>query len=107
MVILKAGLKVSLVSALLLAGSMASTAQADHNRHSILPYVAIGVFASILHNNAHSHRHHYKKKRRHGHSGHYGHNSHYGYGAHNGGRYSSHSQHSHSSGGYHYKRKKH
>lgn len=107
MVNLKTGLKVSLVSVLLLVGSMASTARADHNSHSILPYVAIGIFASILNNNYRSHGYRYKTKRRHGHSGHNGHNSHSGHGGHSGGHYNSHSRQSHSSGGYHYKSKKH
>ena len=34
----KTGLKVSLISALLLAGSMTTTAQANHGHHSILPF---------------------------------------------------------------------
>ncbi len=107
MVNFKTALKVSLVSMLLVAGSMVSTARADHNRHSIFPYVAIGVFASILYNHAHSHRYHYKKKHRHGHSGHYGQNSYYGQGGYNGGHYGSHYQYSHNSGGYRYKTKRH
>jgi len=106
MVYIKTVLKVILVSTLLVTGSM-TTAQASHNDHSILPYVALGVFAGILHHNSHSHSYYrYKKKRRHGHnghSGHYGHSSHYGHGGH----YSSGYQHSHSHGGYHYKKKRH
>ncbi len=96
----KTGLKVSIISILFLAGSVTSTAQADHNSHSILPYVAIGIFASILNNNSHSHRYSYKKKRHHGHSN-------YGHGGHNSGHYSSHYRHSHNHGGYRYKSKKH
>ena len=103
MVYLKTALKVTLVSAMLVAGSI-TTAQANHNDHSILPYVALGVFAGILHQNSHSHTYyHYKKKRRHGHNSHYGHSSHYG----NSGHYSSGYQRSHSHGGYHYKKKRH
>ena len=106
MVSSKTGLKVSIISILFLAGSVTSTAQADHNSHSILPYVAIGIFASILNNNSHSHRYSYKKKRHYGNSGYNGH-SNYGHGGHRNGRYSSNYQHSHNNGGYRYKSKKH
>ena len=95
---LKTGLKVSLISALLLAGSVTTTAWADHDSHSILPYVAIGVFATILHHN--SHGHHYTTKRRYRYSTGHGHGGHYGHSGHR-------KQHSHSHGGYHNKHKKH
>ncbi len=97
MVNLKTGIKVSIVSAALIAASVTPTVQADHNSHSILPYVAIGIFASILNNQSHSHRYRYKRKRHHGHSGH----------GHGGGHYSSHYRRNYNHGGYHYKRKKH
>ncbi len=96
----KTGIKVSIISALFLAGSATQVAQADHNSHSILPYVAIGVFASMLNNHSHSHRYIYKKKRHHRHRGH----AHYGHG---GGHYSAHYRRNHNHGGYHYKRKRH
>ncbi|MCP4431674.1 MAG: hypothetical protein GY806_11900 [Gammaproteobacteria bacterium] len=99
----KTGIKVSIISALFLVGSAIPAAQADHNSHSILPYIAVGIFASILNNHSHSHRYSYKRKRHHRHSGH----SNYGHGGHSGGHYSSNYQHNHNQGGYHYKRKKH
>lgn len=99
MVNLKTGIKVTLISAALIAGSATSTARADHDSHSILPYVAIGIFASILNNHSHSHHYRYKKERIHRHSGH-------GHG-HGHGHYSSYSRHNHNHGGYRYKRKKH
>jgi len=104
MVYLKKALNVTLVSALLVAGSV-TTAQASHNDHSILPYIALGVFAGALYQNSrHGHSYYrYKRKRHYGHGGHYGHSGHYGHGGH----YSSGYQHSHSHGGYHYKRKRH
>jgi len=101
----KTGLKISVISALFLAGSITTTARADHNNHSILPYVAIGVFASILHQNAHSHRY-TRTTRRYSHSRHHGHNNHYGHGGHNSAHYKR-KQHSHSSGGYSHKQKRH
>lgn len=111
MVNLKTGLKVSLISALFLAGSMTSSAQADHESHSILPYVAIGVFASMLHNSSPSYSYRYKKKR-YGHSGHNGHGRRHGHGqysqgGHGGGHYSSNYPRSYSNGGYRYKNKRH
>ncbi len=98
MVISKTSLKVSLVSALILTGSLTGTARADHD-HSILPYVVFGVFASMLHHDSHgSYNYRYKTKRRHIRHGH-------GHG--HGGHYASNYRHSHSQGGYHYKKKRH
>ena len=102
----KAGFKIAILSALFVAGSIIPAAQADHNSQSILPYVALGVFASILHNSSHSQTYRYKKKRYSGHSG-YGHGGQGGHYGHGGGHYGSHYQHSHSSGGYRYKSRKH
>ena len=91
MIDLKASLKVSLLSALILAGSVATTAQADHEHSSILPYVAAGVFATLLYKKTHTYR--YEKKRYYGHNNH-GHNNHGGYhGSHN-----KHRRHNHSHG---------
>ena len=104
MTIFKTDLKISLISVLLLSGSIATTAWADHNSHSILPYIAVGVFATILHHNSHSHS--YKTKRMHSHSTHYGHSNHYGHSGHSI-FYYQHNQHSYSSGGYHHKQKRH
>ena len=98
MAIFKPVLKVSLISTLLLAASITTTAQANHNSHSVLPYVAIGVFATLLHQN--SRRHHHTITRKYSHSTHCGHNGH------NSSHYQ-HNQHSHSSGGYHHKQKRH
>ena len=93
MVHLKKALKVSLVSVMLVAGSL-TTAQASHSDHSILPYVALGVFAGILHNSSrHGHSHYRYKIKRH----HYGHSGHYSSGY----------QNSYSQGSYHYKKKRH
>lgn len=97
MVNFKTGIKVSIISAALIAGSVTPTVQADHNSHSILPYVAIGIFASILNDRSHSHRYRYKKKRR---------NGHYGYG-HGGGHYSSNYRRNYNRGGYRYKHDRH
>lgn len=102
MINLKASLKVSLLSAFILAGSVATTAQADHEHSSILPYVAAGVFASLLYNNTHTYR--YEKKR------YYGYNDQGGYQ----GSYKKHRRHDHnhgysqsySHGGYQYKAKR-
>lgn len=104
MTIFKTGLKVSLISALVLVSSITTTARADHDSHSILPYVALGVFATMLHQNSHSYR--YTTKRRIRHSSHNGHSNHFGQGGHNGSHYK-HRQHSHSSGGYSHKQKRH
>ncbi len=92
----KAGLRISLASALVLAVSLPGTAQAHHD-HSVLPYVMFGVFASMLHHDSHnSHSYRYTTKRRHVRHGH-GH----------GGHYASHYRHSHSQGGYVYRKKRH
>ncbi|MCP3687096.1 MAG: hypothetical protein GY784_01670 [Gammaproteobacteria bacterium] len=92
----KAGLRVCLASALILVVSLSGTARAHHD-HSILPYVMFGVFASTLYHNSHSsHSYRYTAKRRHIRHGH-------GYGKH----YAPGYQHSHSQGGYVYRKKRH
>ena len=97
---LKTGFKVSLISALLLAGSVTTTARADHDSHSILPFVALGVFAAMARYNSHSHR--YTTTRTYRHSKRYGHSNHGGGYSHN-----KRHQHSHSSGGYSHNQKRH
>ncbi|MCP4487451.1 MAG: hypothetical protein GY820_09065 [Gammaproteobacteria bacterium] len=100
MVVSKTGFKVSLVSALILTGSLIGVAQADHD-HSILPYVMFGVFASMLHQDSHgSHSYRYTTKRRHVRHGH-------GHGHGHGGHYASNYRHSHSHSSYLYKNKRH
>ena len=100
MVYSRKGIKVAVISAIFLAGSVIPAARADHNSHSIIPYIAAGIFASILSEQSHSHRYSYKKKRyyghpKHRHGGHrYGHNSY---------RY----KHNHNHGGYRYRHDKH
>ncbi|MDH5353051.1 MAG: hypothetical protein OEY09_01300 [Gammaproteobacteria bacterium] len=87
---LKTGIKVSLLSALILAGSIATTARADHEGQSILPYLAAGVIASVLLNNTQTYR--YEKKR------YYGYNNHGSYHR----SYRKQRKHSHSHSGYQY-----
>lgn len=101
----KTGLKVSLISTLVLASSITTTARADHDSHSILPYVALGVFATMLHHKSHGYRHTTKRRIRH--SSHYGHSNHSGHGGGHYGSHGKHRQHSHSSGGYSHKQKRH
>ena len=116
----KTGIKAAIISAIFLAGSTIPAAQADHDSHSILPYIAVGIFASILNDNSHSHRYSYKRKSHHGHSKHghskHGHSKHghskyghsnYGHGGQGGGHYSSRYKHNHNHDGYRYKRNKH
>ena len=80
MATLKTTAKAFLISGLLLAGSMSTAARADHNHHSVLPYIAIGVVASLWHHNSHRHhrtiKHRYRYSSGHGHGGHYGHKRH-------------------------------
>lgn len=98
---LKAGIKVSLLSALILVGSVATTARADHEDHSILPYLAAGVIASVLLNNTQTYR--YEKKRYYGYSNHGGYQGSYKkHRRHNNHGYSQ----SYSNGGYQYKAKR-
>jgi len=104
MAIFKTGLKISLISSLLLVGSITTTARADHDSHSILPFVAMGVFAAILNQNSHSRR--YTTTRRYSYSTRYGQNDYKGHDDRGGYRYQ-HNQHSHSAGGYYHKRKHH
>jgi hypothetical protein len=96
----RTGFKVAIISAIFLAGSAIPAAQADHNSHSILPYIAVGIFASMLNEHSHSHRYTYKKKR------HYGHSNHR-HGGHRKGHYSSRYKHQHNHGGYRYRHNKH
>lgn len=96
----KTGFKVAIISAIFLAGSTIPAAQADHDSHSILPYIAVGIFASILNDQSHSHRYSYRKKR------HYGYSKHR-HGGHRNGHYSSRYKHSHSRGEYRYKYDRH
>ncbi len=105
MINLRASLKVSLLSALILAGSFATTAQADHEHSSILPYVAAGVFASLLFNNTHTYR--YEKKRYNGYNNHGGSHGSYNkkYRRYNHSQSYSRNQ-SYSNGGYQYKAKR-
>lgn len=91
MINLKAGLKVSLLSVLIFAGSVSTTAQADHESNSILPFIAAGVFASLLYKNTHRYR--YETKR------YYSRGNHGGY---HGSRHQ-HRRHSYSQSGYQYK----
>lgn len=82
---LKTGIKASLLSALIFVGSVATTAQADHDHSSVLPYVAAGVFATMLYRNNHTHTYRYEKKHYHGHHKHGGH-----YGSHRRYRHNNH-----------------
>ena len=102
MINLKTSLKVSLLSALILASSVATTAQADHEHSSILPYVAAGIFASLLYNNTHTYR--YEKKRYYGYNNHG--SSHGSYKKHRRHNHSHGYKQSYSNGGYQYKAKR-
>jgi len=62
---LKSGLKVSLLSALILAGSLSTPVRADHERDSIVPLLAAGVFASLLFKHSYDYEYRYEKKYRH------------------------------------------
>lgn len=96
----KTGLKVAVIAAIFLAGSAIPVAQADHNSHSILPYIAAGIFVSMLNEHSHSHRYTYKKKRYYGHSKHR-------HGGHRKHHYSYRYKHNHNHGGYRYKHQRH
>lgn len=89
--------KISLVSTLLILGLAASPAQANHYRHVIAPLATVAALAYLFDHGHHSTT--YKRKSRLG----YGNHNH---GYHHGQQHNR-RKHSHSSGGYSHKPKRH